>query len=56
MIDRFMITYKSLLNTYTLEEILELCDIDQEELIDHLIDIGWIDIDSIPTEVDLSAN
>lgn len=43
-----------LLNTYSLEEILELCDVDQEELIEHLIEIGWIDPELIPKELDFA--
>lgn len=47
---------RNLLDTYSIEELLELCDIDQEELVEHLIQIGWIDEEALPTEVDLSAN
>lgn len=41
-----------LLKTYTLEELLEICDIDEQELVDHLIEIGWIDEELIPKELD----
>lgn len=42
----------TLLETYTLEEILDISDITEEELVSHLIECGLIDIELLPHILD----